>query len=388
MVKKFRWEIDDIENQLRESSEGPDLYNQHFCSSGWVAHESLSFKKMLSAIRFAKQGRIEKGEKVLLSHYTPKNLRFMLIRFRNIEPFSKRTNLIEQAIKDYKSKRFSSCVLHLLITIDGVVNDIENTGFFANNINLLAWDSIAGHSSSLKKLKKLFCKSRKDTNTKEIFIPYRNGILHGRDIKFNNKYVAAKCWSALIAVYDWAMALEDKGHTAPEKEPVPRPIKTIIDFAQALRNKDIDFPRELEIGKDVPKWGTQEQYELNSPERKAVEFISYWQERQWDRIIPLLQPYPSKFHGFSKKEKKQLKFIINITFPQPIRILKIDDQTLNTTEVHVLVNFASSIWQGERVIPLKLIYKNNDGTPLIRGDEAGNWFLIVESIIPIDRNKK
>ncbi len=231
-LKDLEPKINDRENQVRELCDTPDLYNQHFCSNGWIAHESLDIKIMLLAIRFAEQGKMTEAEEVLLSYYTSENLSSRLIRFRHTEPFSKRIDIIEQAIEDYKTEQFSSCVLYLLITIDGVVNDIENTGFFANKTDLSAWDSIAGHSSGLGKLKKLFSQKRVCTNIKEIFIPYRNGILHGRDINFNNKHVAAKCWSALIATYDWAMALKNKGRTEPQKVPEPGFIETIIEILE------------------------------------------------------------------------------------------------------------------------------------------------------------
>ncbi len=75
--------------------------------------------------------------------------------------------------------------------------------------------------------------------------------------------------------------------------------------------------------------------------------------------------------------------------PQPIKILKIDDQTLNVTEVHVLVNFATGgVWQGERIIPLRFIYETTDGTTAIRGDEKGDWFLMKLSLTPKDYKKK
>ncbi len=387
-AENIRPEINDLENRLGEMFNALDFYNQYFCPKGWIAHESLNSEIMQLAVQFAKQEKMKEAEKILLSYYNHKNLDPMLMEFQNTEPFSKRFNIIEKANEDYESKRFSSCVLHLLITIDGSVNDIEDTGFFANKINLSAWDSIAGHSSGLGKLKELFNKNRKGTNTKEIFIPYRNGILHGRDINFNNKYVAAKCWSALIAIYDWAMALKDKGRTDPEKAPVPGLIEITRDFIQALRDKAIVLPRKLEIGKDVPEWGIPEQYELGSPERKAVEFMSYWQKKQWDRTTPMLQRNLSKIDIISEEEIGYFKIIQNEDPPQPIRILKIDDQNFNTTEVHILVNFAVGILQGERIIPLRFVYEAHDGTSIIRGNKAGDWFLVGKSIIPIDYNKK
>ena len=42
------------------------------------------------------------------------------------------------------------------------------------------------------------------TRAEEIQIPYRHGIVHGMDLGYNNKYVAAKCWVAALP-RDWAL---------------------------------------------------------------------------------------------------------------------------------------------------------------------------------------
>ena len=387
-VKKINLEIDNLENQLQELSDAPDLYNKHFCSIGWIAHESMSLGIMLSAVEFAKQSKIKEAEEVLLSYYTAESLSVFLARLKCMDAFSKRFNLIEQAIVDYKENRFSSCVLHLLVVIDGSVNDIENTGFFADKTNLSAWDSVVGHSSGLRQLKELFYQSRNRTNTDEITVPYRNGILHGRDVNFNNKYVAAKCWSALIAVYDWATALKNKGRIEPEKEKEPgliESIKKYIDIKkQSCRTKELFeewTPRNLVIGKNVPAWGSIDEYENKSPEQKAIEIMSYWQKGQWGKITPLLWDC-LKFDVNPKKEAVKLKDMLNGEIPKPIKILKIDDQGAKITEVHILSEFSDGAQRGKRVIPLRFVYETMDGTFVVRGDEKGDWHLVKGSLLP------
>jgi hypothetical protein len=46
--------------------------------------------------------------------------------------------------------------------------------------------------------------TRNTTTTDPIRIPFRHGILHGTDLGYNNKIVAAKAFAALLAVGDYA----------------------------------------------------------------------------------------------------------------------------------------------------------------------------------------
>lgn len=387
-VQDMGIEINNLENQFKELSEAPDLFNQYFCQIGWIAYESMSVEIMLSAVQFAKEQKMSKAEEVLLLYYSPEHIELFLIRCRIIPQFLKRYDLMEQAISDYRENRFSSCVLYLLVVIDGIVNDIVNTGFFADNTDLTAWDSIAGHSTGLEKLKELFHQSRKKTNTDEITVPYRNGILHGRDINFNNKYVAAKCWSALIAVYHWAMAQKNNEKLELEEDDSLSLIDTIKSYIKTKEqiNKTNAFienwkPRSLKIGQDIPEWGNIEEYEQKSPEQQAIKIMSYWEKGQWAKITPLLWDCLKLDISHSKEAVKLKNMLVEET-PKPVKISKVDDQSSKITEVHILVEFMKGIWEGQRIIFLRFVYEAIDGTLVVRGDEKGDWFLIKDSLVP------
>lgn len=180
----------------------PDRFNDHFCARGWIAYESLNVDLMQRAVALADDGSIAGAEEHLVAHYTPENMRFMLLRLYNIEQFRPRSELTEKVLDDYVSERYHAVIPVLLTIIDGFVNDIEQTGFFAACTDLTAWDSIAAHSTGLSALCDVFTTSRMKTTDEEITLPYRHGILHGRDLGYGNKIVAAKTWAALFAVAD------------------------------------------------------------------------------------------------------------------------------------------------------------------------------------------
>jgi len=116
----------------------------------------------------------------------------MISRLKGIEEFQPRAWLIYKALDDYLAERYHACVPVVLMMIDGFVNDLEQKGFFATNIDLTVWDTIAAHDSGLNTLTTIFGKSRTKTTSEEINSPYRNGILHGRDLGYDNRKVAAK----------------------------------------------------------------------------------------------------------------------------------------------------------------------------------------------------
>ncbi|WP_234964988.1 hypothetical protein [Acinetobacter johnsonii] len=113
--------------------------------------------------------------------------------------------MLELLKLDYQAGRYHACIPLLLALIDGLANDISaHVGFFAGKTDLELFDSITAHETGLPFLKTIMNSSRTTTTTKEISIPYRNGILHGRDLNFANKEVASKCWWVLASLIEWS----------------------------------------------------------------------------------------------------------------------------------------------------------------------------------------
>jgi hypothetical protein len=59
-------------------------------------------------------------------------------------------------------------------------------------------------------------KVRSRTTMSVLSLPYRNGILHGRDLGYDNELTSVKALCALAALGDWARAREaDKAEAQP-----------------------------------------------------------------------------------------------------------------------------------------------------------------------------
>ncbi|MCX6674300.1 MAG: hypothetical protein NTY37_11040, partial [Methanothrix sp.] len=198
--------------------------------------------------------------------------------------------LAQKALTDYREERYHACVPVVLALIDGMVNELHSKskgkklGFFAKGVNLEAWDSVSAHSKGLGQLVRVLGKGRYETTTKQIFIPYRNGIMHGMDLGYDNKIVAAKTWAALFALRDWAIKTEKGSIEAP---PTEKPLE-LSDLIQQIRENQEDQqllqkwkPRIIKPGQDIPVSGKPEEYEAGSPEKSLAEFLEYWQVRNY-----------------------------------------------------------------------------------------------------------
>lgn len=265
----------------------PDRFNYVFADRGWIMYESMNLEVVRSAIKKAEEGDFDGAEAELINYYDEDTIRWKLKEMKRLEVFRARWPLAMKALIDYKDERYHACVPVILALLDGMVNEAhekglgQKLGFFAEDANLEAWDSISAHSKGLKALACIFQKGRKKTTTDSISIPYRNGIMHGMDLGYDNKMVAAKAWAALFAARDWAEKAE-QGLLDPQ--PPERTI-TWEELAQRLQENEIEKarldkwrPRDIKLGQDAPRTGGPEDYELGTPEQKLAEFLSNWKK--------------------------------------------------------------------------------------------------------------
>lgn len=163
------------------------------------------------------KGGIENAEQVLINYYTNDVSKIVHWIKNSSDAFSVRNNLIEHFFEDHFTGRYYASVPLALIIIDGAVNDFtKSKGFFAEGTSVDAWDCLVGCSDGLSKLKEIFNQNRTKTNSEMITLPYRNGILHGRDLNYANKYVSCKCVALMFAVADW-MKMKNSEQTRKEK---------------------------------------------------------------------------------------------------------------------------------------------------------------------------
>lgn len=250
-----RKQLRDLEKQLDNMATQTAAFNERFSQYGWCAYDSMSFALIESANDAFEKSGIEAAEQVLIHYYTNDVSKIVHWIKNSSDAFFVRNNLIEQFFEDHFAGRYYASVPLALIIVDGAVNDFtKSKGFFAEGTSVDAWDCLVGCSDGLSKLKGIFNQNRTKTNTERITLPYRNGILHGRDLNYANEYVSCKCVALMFAIADW-MKMKNSEQTRKEKYEKslnPPPIRESL--SRLAENKKIR--EEFHHGeKDLLLWG-------------------------------------------------------------------------------------------------------------------------------------
>lgn len=390
--------IPDLKKQIIHLSELPDRFNKHFAQSGWIAYESMNSELMERTVQLADSEEITKANLELINYYCSTVIERLLVTFKGIPEFAKRYDFIELAYQDTIDKKYYSCIPTLLMDIDGSVNDIDrNKGFFTESTDLTAWDSVAAHSSGLSVIRDIFNSARKKTTTETIDMPYRNGILHGRDLGFANIVVAAKCWATLFAIKDWASAVKDGKKVAPEPEKELGFRENLVELKKSLdnyietkkRSAKVSMmvekwkPRKVIIGVDIPEYGDAKEYKDFYPEKEAILFATYWQKRNYGKIVGQIHRYSSNEVSLGK-EAKRIRELLDDKKLIDYKLSKIEDKSPTISEITLDVVYDYNQERISKSITLRFICEGNVGEISIIGDENCSWRFLDNFFYEID----
>lgn len=365
-----------------EVFEVPDKFNERFAEFGWIAYESMSLEAMKGAISKYDTEGIDSAEQFLTDSYNADCLKWGILRFQGNKEFRRRIRLIELAKEDYLAERYHACIPLLLSLLDGIVNDIsKHVGFFADSIDMTVWDSMAAHESGLQVVASLFTKSRNKTNEEALTIPYRHGILHGRELAFDNKLVAAKVWAALFATKDWADALiSEKNSGTQEKKSWNEILKS---FAETQRqNKLIESwkPRSNSNISYLPYSGKAKELPSNTPERTVAEFIENWIARRYgllsESIVYFVDKPKGKKAGLAKEEFGRY-------VPISYELISIEDKAPAITLVKVILEFEVNDKKIFKTVNVSANYLDSEGNTLVSTETGGRWKIMQNSLSSI-----
>ena len=343
---------------------------------GLIAYESLNLDVVKRAIEIAETVGVENAEKFLADHYNEETLKWGILRFNGHPDFQKRLRLIELAKVDYLAERYHACIPLLISLTDGLVNDVsKHVGLFAENSNLTAWDSIAAHETGLQSLAKLLGRGRNKTNEEEITIPFRHGILHGRELAFDNKMVAAKCWSTLFAVRDWAGSIADgKKHPKP-KEQVSwsELLKQLAGNARTKQLLEQWQPRTLKQLGHLPSSSSSMHLPEDSPERAVADFIENWSKKRYGKMAEALLDFVGTPLGKKAGQVKQDFGHINLS---SYEIKAVEDKAASASHVQVYLEFPKQGESQSEELWIRAVSQDHENNPLVRGEKGGNWKIV------------
>ncbi|RLB87816.1 MAG: hypothetical protein DRH50_16220 [Deltaproteobacteria bacterium] len=361
----------------------PDRFNNTFSEYGWIAYESMNLEVMKKAVSLAESEGIDKAEIFLSEHYDEDTLKWGILRFNGNTEFRCRIRLAELAKADYLAERYHACIPLLLSMLDGIVNDVsKHVGFFAHSADMTAWDCIAAHETGLQSLAALMTKGRNKTNEDPITIPFRNGILHGRELAFDNRIVAAKCWASLFAARDWASAItEGKKTPKPKKEVSWRELLTqIAENGRQRKLLDAWKPRGESDLMYLPHSGEPSELPEDTPERSVAEFIDNWTNQRYGLMADALVYFTKETKG---KKAGMAKEDFGRHVPKSFVITSVEDQAAAVSHVNAELVFMRDSSQIQKLVSVRTIYQDSQNNAMIRSEAGGKWKIIQNSFSDI-----
>lgn len=376
--------IDEQCRLMKELAATMDRFNDLFSGIGWIAYWTIDTTALKEAVVKGNSGDIKGAQVDLVSHYDAERVKFELKQMRRIQAFQARMPLARKALIDYQEERYHACVPVVLALLDGMVNEIyqkvhqKRYGFFAESVDLIAWDSIAAHNKGLNKLAKTFRNGRYTTTTDIIDIPYRNGILHGMDLGYDNKTVAAKTWAALFATGEWALKAEQGLLTPPQPEKEKTPWETILEAVQQYtQTKEEEAqirawkPRSIKPGQDIPSTGNPDVYGDGTPERRLARFLSCWKAKNYGYMAKCIPLKP----GSANISPLSVRKIYDQNHLQSFELEGVCDTATARTVIKVKLFYESYGRTTERPFEFFLINYDDSWKPATRGNPGSNWYV-------------
>jgi hypothetical protein len=377
LPKDKRPELAKVENQLRYIGDTVDRFCALLGPRHWVYHDSLSVDRMAHLLDSATDA--DGAERQLIAYYQDaKTLEFLVMRIRALPAMRRRLTLIRKAVEDYQAGRYHAVVHVLLSVMDGFVNEFESVrrGLHTREAEELdATDSIVGHHMGLTNAHKTFTRSKGATSDEPVFELYRNGIVHGTLLNYDNDVVATKAWNRLFAVADWATA------RLKEQEP-PEPKPTWGDTFRQLAETN-------RLKKAMDAWTAQRFADGDDgfAEHSAVvacgQFLTYWQRKNYGGIAGCLPHRVRTTSGGGLPREIRQEYSSHVL--ENYTILAVDQSAPAVCEIETRLTLADA---GEKLAALRWIYEGEDGKssspPL-----PGGWRLIIwESLVFLNRQPK
>ena len=199
--------IKDVCQKTKDLNSIADEFNDIFSDHGWIATEDMSVNLMKQAVGLYKKNGLENAEEFFCNCFDDDYFSLHCHRMNVLYVWGKnRDRLLRLAYKDHKQGRYHASIPVVLALIDGLSFDTSKATFYNNKKNsLIIENSVAAHESGLNRLSESMNKNRSKTQNNPLDFPYRNGILHGRELAYDNKLVSTKCFYILLAMRSWAL---------------------------------------------------------------------------------------------------------------------------------------------------------------------------------------
>jgi hypothetical protein len=351
-----------------------ETFDENFSSSGWIVHDLMNVPMMQRANQAFLLGGIEMAEPIVLEQYGPANIETMLPFLLAVPALAKRERFIRQAFEDYRNSRLMSCIPLLLIMIDGAVNDFVGRGMHSDEIELDAWDSIAAANDGIARMHRIFITGRRKTHEEQISLPYRNGILHGMDLGYDNSTVAAKCWHYLFLIRDWMLAKQTEAdrlakHDQDDQAPELNEVLARLERTENIKALIAAWRPRTNLEEYVLSLGTGAPLLSSSAEGTAIEYLRCWKARNYGYMEKLTWKVLTSGSSYVEYIKQTFRDEKLLSY----RILEIRDEAPIIAEVDVETQLEDS---RKDTWTIRLTYVRDDGDLTVPQLGDGLWRVV------------
>ena len=278
-------EIDGIREQLRALVELTVSFQDTFLELGWLFSESTNVETARKALHAYQKGNPSEAESLLATDFEGEGLDYVVMRMCHLEVFMERKEQLVEAADLTREGRYLAATPLLLIVADGVGSDAFGKSVFAEGVDLEELNSFAGRPDALPELIRNICMTRRKTSSERLEFPFRNGIIHGRDLGYGNRLVNAKCWSLLANIADVIEARNAAEALKPEPEPSFRDIFETLARTDELKQRTHEWVRRPVIDKPIHvSEESMSSIDYEEPERALTEFLQAWKVRNYGRM--------------------------------------------------------------------------------------------------------
>ncbi|WJS82732.1 hypothetical protein [Tetragenococcus halophilus] len=378
--KESAEEIKERQQKAENMIEYVDNYNSLFSDNGWIAHELISDEAMKKAIDTYNVNGMAEAEEYLTNYYETK-FEELFKMIKNYKYFNERKELLEAAYEDFQEARYYSSIPLMLMIVDGIVSDIKGTGLAASRTDYSVWDSISGVDSGLGKVAKIYNSKRTKTNKNEITLPYRNGILHGKDLNYANRLLATKCLALILFIFDWSRQVNSEDYRKNKFQEDKEKANNFSFKDIRQRQKDnVERDKLLETWKEEKRSAFEisnpdiNDLDQNSPEYAVMKFLEYINDEDYGTPTTFL---PGNVK--SNQTKGRLAGFIKNCFNEfsniNIQKLEINDCGAVRTKINIKLSYYYQNKKFEQKDELLVNYEV-DGEINNRLVPGGTWVII------------
>lgn len=363
--RKQRKQLIGLEAQIKRMARVVDDFYNRLGARNWIFHDTLSVDKVEQLLAETVDAASAE-ERLIDLYHDQEQTKWWTMRFHSIDGLRQRISQIERAREHYDAGQFDSCTMHLIAVMDGFVNDFEpgnRKGLHAREPDdMTAWDSVVGHHMGLTHTMKTFTTTIKKRIDHEVFEVYRNGIMHGAVVNFNNVVVATKAWNMLFAIVDWAAAAR-KAAEPIEPPPTWGSVFTTLSQNGRYRKYERSFlPSTIEPADPT--------FNSNNVVVLASDFLDAWQHKRWGLVAGFTPP---RLRGVGSvgEAARDAKDVFEQYNLESWSIESITYDQAST----VLVQAMATVDTQKTKMRFRMMYTSEDGGVGIPEHDVGEWSL-------------